>query len=285
MSASVDGGRHGLVPGPPTHRRVARVWPALARREGRHLLRHPALVAGAALSAVLCAVATGVDFATLSLSGFALLPLTLGTAVATNLTALRDRRNGTEELFDSLPTGRRIRTAGHLASVGWAAALAMLLLAVAAVVVAARGGPQVRFPDGVVRHRAMLPVELAQGPLAVAAYGLVGAALGRLVPTHGVAPALAVAPLVLSRFGLPWVTPVVNHSVSVPGGYWPHPEIAPRTELVGFDLTLLAWHLVYLAGLAALAVAAALWKRRVGLTAAVGVALAATVTGGWRQLA
>lgn len=271
-------------PGAAVGARASRAWPDLARREGHRLLRHPALVVGAALSAVLCVVATGVDFATLALSGFALLPLTLGTALAANLAALRGRRHGTEELFDSLPTSSRARTAGHLLSVGWAVALGVVLLAVAAAVVAARAGPEVRFPDGVVRQRGMLLVELAQGPLAVAAYGLIGAALGRRVRTHALAPALVVAPLVLSRFGLPWLTPVANHSRAVAGGYWPHPEIAPRTELVGFDVTALTWHLVYLATVAALAVAVALWSRRPAPSVAVGAALAAAVVAGWQQV-
>jgi len=236
---------------------------ALARAEGRHLLRHPAFLVGAVASVVLLAgtgVARGVDFSTLALSGFGCLPLVVGTFVATNLGARRERRSGSEELLDALPTTARTRTAAQLIAVAAALSVAVATVIVTALVTVALGGPEVRFATGVERRMSSL-AESAQGPLAVAALGLVGVAVGRLVPGPLLAPALGVV-LLVSMFPDRWFAPVVNPAVTVPGGYWPHPEIAPRTELLAFDVQSVSWHLLYLVGVGGLAAAAAVGRHR-----------------------
>lgn len=262
----------------------------LARAETRHVLRHPAFVAGAVGSAIVLAlggVAARIDFSTLVLSGFGCLPLGIGTFVAMNLISRRDSRSGTEELLETLPRTSRTRTLAQLLAVAAAVSVAAAAVVVTAVVVVALGGPEVRFATGVERRMPTAP-ELAQGPLAVAALGMAGAAVGRLIPTAMLAPVLAVVLLVsmVPEGALRWFAPIVNPAETVPGGYWPHPEIAPRTELVTLNVESLAWHLLYLVGVAGLAGAGAIGRHRVtpSVLMAAAAALALAVSGGVLQL-
>jgi len=241
-------------------------------------------VLGASIILVV-AGALGTDLSTLALSGFACLPLAVATFLATNLASRRDSRSGTEELLAALPGTPSTRTVAQLLAV--APSVAVVAVAAAAVAVFALGGPEVRFATGVERRVPSLP-ELAQGPLAVTVLGLAGVAVGRFVPTGLVAPVLAVVLLVSiwPEGGLRWFAPVINPAVTVPGGYWPHPEIAPRTELIGFDVASIAWHLLYLVGLGGLAAAVAV-ARHGGKPAAPVAAVTALVVaaaGGLLQL-
>ena len=124
--------------------RGARALPALAGAECRLLLRHPAVVAGAAIALLIAVAGSGVDFGVLVLSGACLVPPAVGTLVATNLGGSRSRRHGTDELFDTLPVPAATRAGAQLASVAGTVILAAALLGVAATVVALRGGPELR---------------------------------------------------------------------------------------------------------------------------------------------
>lgn len=228
----------------------------------------------------------GVDFSVLVLSGWASAAMAVGVALAANLGASRSHRDGTDELFASLPADARARTTGHLLSVAWAVVAGVVLLVTVAAAIHAGGGPEVRFGGGV-RVHTMAPAEFAQGPLVIATLGLVGVALGRLAPSRLIGSALAVAPLLAIQFlggDRRWFGPWVNHADTVPGGYWPHPEIAPDTELVGFDVASLNWHLLYLTGLAALAITVALGRGRTTLVLGSAAALAMASVGGMVQL-
>lgn len=70
------------------------------------------------------------------------------------------------------------------------------------------------------------------------------------------------------------------------GGYRPHPEIAPRTELIGFDVISMGWRLLYLAGVGGLAATLAIASRRVtpATVIAATAALAAAIADGLVQL-
>lgn len=70
------------------------------------------------------------------------------------------------------------------------------------------------------------------------------------------------------------VRPSSQPAVTVPGGYWPRPEIAPRTDLIGFDVVSIAWHLLYLVGVGGLAATLALARHCVTPAAAVAAAAA-----------
>ncbi len=280
---------HPPVTATLTRRTSRPVWAVLVRAESRHLVRHPGfLVGAAAMSAILIlATVAGVDVSTLALSGLACLPLAVGTFLAANLASRRDVRSGTEELLGALPATAVVRTAAQLVAVAAAALVAVAAVGLTVTVVTDLDGPEVRLAGGVEQRLPSL-AELAQGPVAVAALGLAGIAVGRLVPIPLVAPVLA-GVLVFSMWPegqLRWFAPVVNPALTVPGGYWPHPEIAPRTELLGFDVISLGWHLLYLAGLGGLAAGLALARHRLtpataGLAA---VALAATAVGAVLQL-
>ena len=100
----------------------------LARVEGRQLLRNEVFIVGIAMSIAILVI-FGVIWASDNLGAqnswrywLALLPVfTLPfaglTMVAANLAALRSRRDGTEELFSSLPATDATRVVGHLGSV------------------------------------------------------------------------------------------------------------------------------------------------------------------------
>lgn len=289
MSTVADG-RAAVVPTPGTPTGSRGVGRALAGAECRHLLRHPAFLAGGAGTFVILALSNlfgGIDFSTLALSGLACLPLAVGTFVAANFAANRDRRSGTDELLAALAQTATSRRVAQLLAVGASVAVAMAAVAATVLVVGALGGPDVRFDTGV-EQRVPSLYELFQGPLAVAVLGLAGIAVGRLVPTPLLAPVLA-AVLLFSMWPegrLRWFAPVANPAVTVPGGYWPHPEIAPRTELIGFDVASMGWHLLYLAGVGGLAATLAIASRRLtpGTMIAATTALAAAIAGGLLQL-
>ncbi|HWH35328.1 MAG TPA: hypothetical protein VNT56_08430 [Acidimicrobiales bacterium] len=274
--------------GVPVVRSAGWVVPGLARVEGHRLLRHPAFLLTTTLSLVMATSGRGIDFSVLVLSGWASAAIALGVALAANLAASRSRRDGTDELFASLPADERARTTGHLLSVAWAVVAGAVLLVIVAAAIHAGGGPAVRL-GGSVRDHSLAPAELAQGPLVIATMGVVAVALGRLWPSRLIGSALAVAPLLVVQFlggDRRWFGAWVNHADTVPDGYWPHPEIAPATDLVGFDVVSLNWHLLYLTGLAALAITVALGRGRASF-AVVGTAVAAlamAIVGGVAQL-
>lgn len=226
---------------------------------------------------------SGVDFGVLVLSGGCLVPLALGTLLATNLGGSRSRRHRTDELLDTLPVPSSTRGGAHLASVATAVLLAAAVLGVAAALVALRGGRELR-SGGTVVGRAMAPAELAQGPLAVGTVGILGLALRRV--RAGLLAVPAVALTMVPQGGSRWFLPIVNHSVVVPGGYWPRTEIAPATDLVGLDVASLNWHLLFLAGVAGVAACAMLLRHLAGPRLTFGLVLAVTVAaaGGALQL-
>lgn len=119
---------------------------ALARVDGCRLLRHPVVFAGAALPVAMAFLfllladeAVEDDYTWLLTVPF--MPLAAATLVAVNLAALRGRRDGAEELYESCPASARALTAGHLASLAWAVVAAALLLAIVAAAFMSKGGP------------------------------------------------------------------------------------------------------------------------------------------------
>jgi hypothetical protein len=259
---------------------------ALARVEGRRLLRHPITVV-----AVLFLVGIWVSgWFTNEANQYPVLQdadrdtqlgmmLLVGGAalVAGNLAVLRAHRHGTTALSDVLVLPERLRTAAHL--------LAVLPLGVlAAALTVARIGvlslaPAAGRPN---------PYELVAGPATVLLLGAFGVLLGRLTRSAIVAPltllavlaVLIVVPLLAPTPGSParWFQPVV-------------PE-GDAAFVMPAPVYLMARpagpHLVYLAGLTALVAVAALVRgglRTARTTIAAVVALAVTVAGGIAQTA
>lgn len=242
---------------------------ALARVEGLRLLRHPVFLAGAALSvlfAVTFSRASDIGGDYFLLAGPALLPLALATLVSVNLAALRSRRSDTEELYASLTARAGARTIAHLVSIAWPAAFAAGLVAAQFVYFGAADGLVV---DPAGQREIPSVFELAQGPVAVAALGVLGLTLARWVPYLPVAPVLSVGLLVvempLTTWNIPgakaWLAPIVNPAIAVEGASWPcSAEQEWPCTLDRFASGSVGWHLLYLAG-AATVLATVAWLR------------------------
>lgn len=234
---------------------------ALAGFEARRLLRHPGLVVGVLPAVLLIRTAAGGSFLG-DADGdvaLALVPLAWATMVATNLAALRTRRHGTTELYDSTPTTARTRTLGHLASGLAAAAAAVAVLGAWLVVEVVKGSPGT--PN---------PAELAIGPLLVAGAAALGVLAARWAPWAIVTAALLIATFVVqgeltsTRIGenspFRWLAFADNS----PGADDRQPFPGP-----------VDWHVAYVAGMVALAWVLAVARH--GLTRGVAVALAAVL--------
>lgn len=267
---------------------------ALARIEGARLARHPVVLAGAALSVAFAlsftdAVSIGGDY--FMLIGPPLLPLALATLIAANLAALRSRRAGTGELYGAAPAPARTRTLAQLLALAWPAGLAVALVAVGFAGFGAWDGLQIT-PDG--RLATPGPVELAQGPLAVAVLGALGVALARWVP-HPAAGAVAGVGLLV--FQMPfmmwnlqpaagWLLPIVNPAQSIrPDSSWPC-STGQSWPCLFDGFAPLGWHLAYLVGVAVLLGVVALLRdgRRRADAPLAAAAVAAVLVAGILQL-
>jgi hypothetical protein len=205
--------------------------------------------------------------------GYGQVILAVTVLAAAQLAAGRPRRDGMRELYDSFPVSAATRTAAQMAGLAGVLPASVLLAGTAAVVIQARGAIGTPAP-GV----------LAAGVLLVIAAGAAGIALGTRFPhpLAGILGALALFALSTeSRLfdtygvaggGLPWLFP---WTVPDPGqlGYLPGP-------LTGYPPG--GVHAVELAGIAALAAAAALAvtagrPRHRMLLAATGIVAAAAI--------
>jgi len=214
---------------------------ALARVEARRLLCHPSFLIGTALT-VLLVDSAGYTNILPEVDGSAVVALAImgwATLIATNLAALRSRREGTEELFDSLPTPAVTRTAAHLVSGLAAVPFAVLVLGgyIAYLVIdGSIGSPNV--------------AELAVGPLLVAGGAMLGVLAARWAPHPTVAPVVAVATI--------FVQGKLSESETSPFRW-----MAFKTDGVGLDDGIafpgpVDWHLVFLLGTVAIAAGLAL---------------------------
>ncbi|MGX4690801.1 ABC transporter permease [Streptomyces sp. JNUCC 63] len=188
--------------------------------------------------------------------------------VCANRAVLRSRRRGTDRHFDVLVMEPWRRTLAHALSV-------VPFALFTALVVAVRFGWAALKP-GAVGHGSLF--ELAVAPLAVLLCGVAGVLLARLIPSPFAALLLVVAVYVGSTYvqaladgahWSQWLAPVVTET-----GGDPFPS-----DLVGRPA---AWHALYLTGLVATLLCAALLLsggRGVRVKAVTAVALAATAAG------
>jgi hypothetical protein len=238
----------------------------LAVVEARRLLTHPVLLIGLALSvvAIVASVEREGQLHSFMLMGLAILPLALGTFVAANLAALRSRRDGAEELLDTLPRDARVRTGAQLLAVFATLPIAVVLLVAAYLLFGAADGLVI---SSLGARRVPALVELLQGPLLLLALGAVGVLLGRVAPVTPLAVLLVVA-VVIAEVPLAawtpetqwrWVVPLVNNIIAVPDGWTQcEPQMDRDCGIVErFDTAAMAWHLVALAVVTAVASAAA----------------------------
>jgi hypothetical protein len=255
---------------------------AVARAEGRRVLRHPVFLAGVALSVFAFATqpevtgahaghhyfSVAVGQAYFNLTGWGLLPLALATLLTLNLAALRSRRDRTEETYRSLPTEAATQTAAQLLAIVWAVAIGVVLVAAAFLYLGAGDGLVVDY-DG--RTAVPSPYELAQGPLVVLVLGILGVALAAWLPRFSVT--LLVAFVVFATevvFVLwtgihswaRWLFPLANSATLNRSGVTFPPASRADSGLAGFDVAAAGWHLGYLAALAVLLAAVALYRHR-----------------------
>lgn len=242
---------------------------ALARIEGPRLIGHPIVVAGIGLSVAFTlslASASDVGGDYFALLGPTLLPLGLATLVVSNLAALRCRRGGTGELYGAIAAPAHARTLAHLLALAWPTAVAALLVALAFAWFGAADGLDVTREGRIATPAA---VDLAQGPLAVAALGALGIALARWIPHPPVAMVGAVGlffpQMMFTTWNLQdpagWFLPLVNPAQSSrsPDSSWPC-ATDQQWPCILDGFAALHWHLVYLAALTLLLAALALLR-------------------------
>lgn len=252
---------------------------ALAALEARRLLRHPLIAVGVGLSMYLHV--RGIAWGRMPVLprddvriGYALLPLAAATLLVINAVALRSRRHGTDELYDTLPTLAERRTAAHLLALSAPVGLAALLVAVDVVYLGLLGG--IGTPN---------PFELATGPAVVALAGVLGVLLGRLAPWTSAAPVTLVGLAALWYF--PYLSYRITQRVFTWHSFWVFPWFGERngSEADGANVLVGGWHLAYVGGLVALMACLALARRRPrpGTAVAALLALALTASGAVAQ--
>jgi hypothetical protein len=253
---------------------------ALARIEGRRLLCHPVFLTGLVLSLLYFIRAREgmvAVFAGGACWGF--FPLAGGTLIAAGLAATRSRRDGTEELYESLPHPRSTRTTGQLLGL-------LCTLPVCGVLIAAAYLSDALFFTHVIAVAGHTPtvVELAYGPSMVLAFGAVGIVLARVTPTSIAGPLMIVAIFQAqpadggSGWGA-WLLPLWNDMVVESGVSVPceSGNGVPGCGPVVRHLSATGWHLSYLIGVTLVAGAAALVRGRRPLPIAVLAVLMAAL--------
>lgn len=242
---------------------------SLSRVELLRFVRHPLVILGLALVAVLARAMLAGDESRVVMNGLGLWPLLLLGFATMHLAVSRDRRARVEELVGSMPAGSETRTVAHLVSVAVVAVVvAVVWLGLILVVLGPDRTATVRTWSYSGIEWTPSPFELAQPLLVAAAVLALAVAVGRWW-RHPVAGFLV--PLVLFMSPLMWfLPPVVEGGLVEQGG-----------RLVELPPAAVGWHLVYLAGWIAVAGSAALLRhdRRPLLVVLAVVGLVGVVAG------
>ncbi|HEX9682731.1 MAG TPA: hypothetical protein VGA13_06585 [Acidimicrobiales bacterium] len=287
-----------------------RAWTELARVETIVQLRHPVTMVFVGLGVVFALMfhlesSTDTDVWYPVLTGMPLVAVGSGMPIAGVLLGSRSRHDGTDELYESMPTSRGQRSAAHIGAFGSMGALTAVVVAVGWLATGAWDGLPVAldedatrwvdYPQGVefpATDVAPSLVELVQGPAALFLCGLLGLALGRWVSTRWVI--VVMIPLVFAYWiviswgfegGARWFLPFADAGQYV-GCVTVADEGCGISVVRGFDTTALAWHLLYIGGVAAL-VATALVRsvrRDRRAMAVAGFGFVAVVVGGVAQV-
>ncbi len=242
----------------------------LARFEGRQLLRNEVFIVGIFM-AIAILVVFGLVWASdnlgarnswrywLALLPVFALPFAGMTLVAMNLASLRAKREGTEELFGSLPATATTRVVGHLGSV-W------LALVVQIVFVAATFASGRFLTDHFGAIDAASIGDIVVSFVLVFCAGSLAVALARWLPN----PLVALAALVVLAFGGSAIGAIGGHHWSLTRqlSIWPR---YPDHDLA-FAIRPSWWHAAYLLSLGlVVAVVAVARQRRDQLTLLLGV--------------
>jgi hypothetical protein len=283
----------------------------LIRAESRILLRHPVTIVFVGLGAVF-ALMFHLELNTDTfvwyqvLTGMPMVAVGSGMPIVGVLLASRSRHDGTDELYESMPTPRGRRSAAQIGAFGSVAVLAVAVVAIGWLATRAWDGLPVALDEDATRSIdyplgvdfpatdvAPSLVELVQGPAALFVCGLLGLALGRWIPTRWVI--VVMTPLVFAywvaiSWGLEgdarWFLPFADAGQHV--GWVTVADDGSGIAVVrGFDTTALAWHLLYIGGIAGLVTSALVGsiRRDRRATIAWGLGLVAVVVGGVAQVA
>ncbi len=247
----------------------------LARIEGRQLLRNETFIVGVFLS-IAIVVLFGIIWASDNAGstdswrfGLALIPVfTLPfaglTLAAVNGAVLRSRRDGAEELFESLPANPTTRVAGHVGSV-WAA-FAIQVLFVCALAAAGR-----------YRSHAFGAIDASSIGDVVVSFVLVGCAVALGVALARWLPYPLVALASLVALGV--IATIIG---GIGGAHWSltrQLSIWPRYPVHDplFAVRPTWWHAAYLGALGVLMVIAAVARSRRDRSVAILAVAAATI--------
>jgi len=227
----------------------------LARREGLRMVRHPILWVGTLLSLALFGLLTWRSAPVLhrddvNVAG-ALLPFAAATLIVANLAASRSARNGTDELYDTAPASRALRTLSQLLALAFPVGASLMVAGVMFVYMFLDA------PVGTARF-----AELAAGPVSVALLGAAGVAVGKWKPHAALGPMTVV---VITALEILLIQPVIelagtNAEVTqrIPWfALWV--PLSPTSE-VPSEIVIRpgGWHLLYLIGLAVVVAAVGL---------------------------
>jgi uncharacterized membrane protein len=246
----------------------------LAVAEGKRLLLNPALLAGAALGVALAILPwlNGEPKQTWLAENYEQLtlywaPLFFGAFLAANLAALRERETTTAELFRASPVGYCERTLALLGAVLVPTVLSAVLVWVQLSVISDAGGITV--------HRTRLTpsvIEMALVPTITAISFISGVAVARTIRSRtvgAVGGAFATFLLFYMYWLLNWLPAYFLHpystalrtvdlGTSLAAGerqQWdpiPPDEWHPNWWAIERDVSLVGWHILYLAGVALL---------------------------------
>lgn len=227
----------------------------LARREGMRMVCHPILWVGTLLSLALFGLLTWQSAPVLhrddvNVAG-ALLPFAAATLIVANLAASRAARNGTDELYDTAPASRALRTLSQLLALAFPVGASLIV-----------GGVMFFYmlldaPVGTPRF-----AELAAGPVSVALLGAAGVAVGKWKPHPALGPMAVVVIIALeilliqSVIGLAGTNAEVTQRIPWFALWVP----LSLTSEVPSEIVIRpgGWHLLYLVGVAVVVAAVAL---------------------------
>ena len=243
---------HAHLEAPQAPPARARAVAALARVEGRRLIRHPAIIVTVLLAVVQTAPFLLSEDATQErnvgwLLQISALVISFGALMAANLQALKSRRDGSEESFQAAPLTPAARTAALALAAAWVMVALTLLLLLGDLAIRA-AGKGAATDSG----HALFPLfDLVQGPLVAGLFVMIGIALARWLPNAFAAPVVVTALMV---------------GTSVTSNWGENPV---WVRLIPFDPTFLgdggalaALHAVYLAALATVVLALAIMRLR-----------------------
>lgn len=180
----------------------------LGRAEAKYLLRDPYFLGGLGLAPLLL---LSVGFAARSyfLSPLGAVVVSAFLAAATllgaNHGALRSRRSGTEELFDSAPARSELRTTARLLSVAAPLTIATVLSTLI-VAVGWIAGIHPSFADVAVNAPRTF-LDVVQGPALVVVAGWLGVALAAWIPSRLAGPVFLLVNVTTVIVVSPWILP------------------------------------------------------------------------------